>query len=62
VLVAVNPPSTVFTVMIDEPAVTPVTKPAELTVAIAVLLDVHVTLLFVALEGATVAVNVVVEP
>ena len=44
------------------PAATAVTTPVELTVATAVLLLDQVTFLFVALLGATVAVNVVVEP
>jgi hypothetical protein len=60
--VAVNPPLTVVTVIVALPAATPDTTPAELTVATAVLLELHVTLLLVALVGTTVAVNVVVEP
>ena len=40
-----------------QPEATPVTSPVELTVAIAELLVLQVTLLLVALEGATVAVN-----
>ena len=40
VLVAVLLPSVVFTVMVAVPAATAVTKPAALTVATAVLLDV----------------------
>jgi hypothetical protein len=60
--VAVNPPSAVLTVMVADPATTPVTSPLELTVAMPVLLDVHVTLLFVAFDGETVAVNWTVPP
>ena len=48
---------TVVTVIVAVPSVTPVTSPVELTVAIAVLLLLHVTFLFVALLGATVAVT-----
>jgi hypothetical protein len=60
--VAVNPPLTVVTVIVALPAATLVTTPAVFTVAMAVLLLDQVTLLLVALVGATVAVNVVVEP
>ncbi len=62
VQVAVKPPSAVFTVIVVVPAATPVTTPAELTVATEVLLLVHVTLLLVALAGDTVAVSVAVPP
>jgi hypothetical protein len=48
--------------MVALPTATAVTTPAELTVAIAVLLLDQVTLLLVALLGATVAANVVVPP
>ena len=41
--VAVLAPSWVVTVIVAEPAATPVTKPVELTVATAVLLEVHET-------------------
>lgn len=57
VLVAVKPPSAVRTVITDDPAARPVTRPAVLTVATDVLPDVHVTDLLVALAGATVAVS-----
>jgi hypothetical protein len=52
----------VVTVTVAEPAATPVTTPEELTVAMLLLLLDQLTPLFVALEGATVAVSVVVEP
>jgi hypothetical protein len=55
--VAVLDPSCVVTVMVAVPAETPVTKPEELTVAIAGLLEVQVTALLLAFAGATVAVN-----
>jgi hypothetical protein len=61
-LVAVKPPLTVFTVMVAAPTLIPVTTPAALTVATVVLLEVHVTLLFEALDGVTIAVRVVVAP
>jgi hypothetical protein len=60
--VAVFAPSCVVTVMVALPKATPVTKPVELTVATDALLVLHVTFLFVAFEGATVAVNCVVAP
>ena len=41
---AVLAPSTVVTVILAEPAATAVTKPLALTVATAVLLELHVTL------------------
>ena len=44
------------------PALTPLTMPLELTVAIAVSLEDHVTALFVALAGAIVAVNCMFSP
>src|SRR5262245_40381107 len=44
------------------PAATPVTKPLEFTVATLGLLEVQVTVLFVAFAGETVAVSVVVAP
>jgi hypothetical protein len=59
--VAVLFPSAVVTVMVPLPAATAVTVPFD-TVAILLLLEVHVTFLFVALAGATVAVNVSVLP
>lgn len=55
--VAVLPPSVVVTVMVAVPALFAVTMPDEETVATDVLLDDHVTLLSVALEGVTVAVK-----
>jgi hypothetical protein len=55
--VAVLPASWVVTVIVTVPAVLPVTKPVELTVAIDVLLELHETVLLVAVEGLTVAVN-----
>jgi hypothetical protein len=58
--VAVLEPSWVVTVIVAVPAALPVTKPDVLTVAIAVLLLVQVTVLFVAFAGATVAVSCVV--
>ena len=56
------PPSFVVTVIVAEPAVLAVTVPDEETVATEVLLDDHVTVLFVALVGNTVAVRVCVSP
>jgi hypothetical protein len=55
-------PSTVLTVIVTEPALTPVTTPLLLTVALAVLLLVQVTALFVAFDGATVCVKARVCP
>ena len=60
--VAVLEPSAVVTVIVAEPAVTAVTLPVLSTVATAVLLLFQEIDLLVALEGATVAVSVVVEP
>ena len=48
--------------MVAVPAATLVKSPEEFTVATEVLLDVHVTVLLVALEGATVAVSCCVPP
>jgi hypothetical protein len=59
--VAVLLPSTVVTVMVALPAETALTVPPD-TVATDVLPLLHVTLLFVALEGVTVAVKVSEEP
>ena len=56
--VAVLAPSTVVTVIVADPTPFAVTTPAEDTVATELLLDVHVTVLFVALAGETVAVRV----
>ena len=56
------PPSAVVTVISAVPAFTPVTNPSLFTVATAVLLLSHVTLLFVAVEGDTVALRFVVSP
>ncbi len=61
-LVAVLLPSCVVTVIVAVPTATAVTKPAVLTVATEALLLLHVTFVLVALAGATVAVNWVVEP
>ena len=60
--VADFPPSFVVTVMVASPAFTAVTLPFLSTVATAVELLDQVTLLSVALEGATVAVSAVVSP
>lgn len=60
--VAVLPPSTVVTVIVAVPAFLAETTPEEDTVATVVLLEDQVTLLFVALEGATVATKVWVSP
>jgi len=59
--VAVLEPSCVTTVMVVLPTATPVTVPL-LTVAMAVLLLIQVTFLFVALAGSNVAVRVSVPP
>ena len=59
--VAVLPPSTVVTVMVAVPFAFAVTTPFA-TVATAVLLLLHVTALFAALSGATVATSVAVSP
>ena len=59
--VAVFAPSSVFTVMVAVPAALAVTTPPS-TVTTAVLLLLHVTFLFVALAGATVAVSVTFSP
>ena len=48
--------------MVAFPKAIPVTTPVLLTVAIDALLVLHVTLLLLALLGATVVVNVAVEP
>lgn len=61
VQVSVNPPSCVVTVITADPADTPVTTPFE-TVATEELLVDHETVLFVAFDGATVSVSVVVLP
>ena len=58
---AVLLPSAVVTVIVAVPAATAVTMPSE-TVAFVASLDDHVTALFVALSGATVAVRVSVSP
>ena len=60
--VAVLPPSSVVTVIVASPAFTPVTLPLASTEAIAALLDFHVTFLFAASLGDTVAVRVSVPP
>jgi len=56
-LVAVLPPSCVVTVMMALPAAIPVTRPVLLTVETDVLFELQLTLLLVAFEGETVAVN-----
>jgi len=60
--VAVLLPSVVVTVIVAVPAFTPVTFPAELTVATAVSPDVHVTVWSDAVVGLTVAVSVSLDP
>ena len=55
-------PSSVVAVMVAVPFATAVTTPLLLTVATEVLLLDHVTFLFVALSGKTVAVSAVVAP
>ena len=55
--VSVKPPSAVITVIVAVPRAFAVTSPLALTIATAVLLDVHVINLFVAFGGVTVAVN-----
>lgn len=59
---AVLAPSVVLTVISAVPAVTPVTRPDEFTVATAGVAEVYVTALLVALAGATVGVNCCVAP
>jgi hypothetical protein len=60
--VAVLLPSCVVTVIVAVPCATPLTNPLALTVATEVLLELQLTVLFVAFDGDTVAVNCVVEP
>lgn len=60
--VAVLPPSAVLTVIVAEPTLLAVIVPSEATEATSELLDVHVTSLFVAFEGLTVAVRLEVSP
>ena len=61
--VAVLPlPSDALQVMVAVPAALAVTNPVLLTVAMLVLLEVHVTDLFVALLGVIVAVSCLVFP
>jgi len=55
--VAVLPPSSVVTVIVAEPALTPVTKPAFVTVATSASDDDQVTFVFAAPSGLIVAVN-----
>jgi hypothetical protein len=59
-LVAVLLPSWVVTVIVADPPPTAVTSPVVFTVATDVLLDDHVTFLFVAFAGVTVAVSCIV--
>ena len=54
-------PSTVVAVIVASPSAIAVTTPLALTVATASFDDVHVTDLFVAVSGSTVAVSVVVS-
>jgi len=61
-LVAVNEPSAVVTVIVASPGATAVTRPVALTVAIAVLLDAHVTALLEASAGIVAAVSCCVAP
>jgi hypothetical protein len=49
---AVKPPSSVVTVIVAEPSARPETFPIALTVAIVVSLELHLTFLLLALEGA----------
>jgi hypothetical protein len=58
---AVLPPSTVVTVIVAKPAAMAVTVPL-FTVATLVLLEDHVTALFVALAGLTVSIRFAVYP
>lgn len=55
-------PLDVLAVIVTVPALTAVTLPVLLTVATDLSLVVHVTVLFVALDGATVALKVYVPP
>ncbi len=55
-------PSTVFTVIFVVPALTATTLPVVLTVAIVESADDHVTFLFIAFAGKTVAVRVSFAP
>ena len=55
-------PSFVVAVIVAVPVEIPVTTPLLFTVATAVLLDRHVTVLLVALVGSTVAISWVVLP
>ena len=58
VVVAVNPPSAVVTVIVkDEDAEIPVTNPVALTVAIVGSLDAYVTAKLEAVEGITVGTS-----
>jgi len=60
--VAILDPSVVITKMVAVPAATPVTTPVLLTAATPESLDAHVTVLFVAVAGLTVAYSVCVAP
>jgi len=59
---AVNPPSSVVAVIVAVPADTAVITPELFTVAVPALPDDHITVLFVAFAGATVAVSVSLVP
>jgi hypothetical protein len=60
--IAVFPPSTVVAVIVAVPTAFPVTTPLELTVTIDVLPLDHVTALFAAFAGATVALSAATAP
>jgi hypothetical protein len=60
--VAVRPPSAVLAVIVAAPVFTPVTVPSEATEAIVASDEDQVTLLFVAVVGATVDVSLSVAP
>ena len=55
-------PSAAVALMVTVPAALAVTRPVDETVAMEVLPDDHVTFLFVAFEGLTVADNCFVSP
>ena len=56
-LVVVLAPSSVVALMVASPGATPVTSPVLFTVATEVLLELQITVLFVALDGKTVTVS-----
>ena len=59
---AIKPPSSVVTVTVAEPSEIAATTPPDDTVATEVLLLLHVTFWFVALEGVIVGARVTVPP